>query len=92
MHDVDGNAGCGAVSSASHSIHSDGVVSARLQITDGSSGLRARYGELLRITVTSYVKIKPYNRFFIHTGCVSIYGLQLTWAAFFGCLRHCPST
>lgn len=53
MHDVDGNAGCGAVSSAGHSINSDGVVSARLQITDRSSGLRAGYSELLRITVTS---------------------------------------
>lgn len=53
VHDVDGNAGCRAVSSASHSVNSDGVVSARLQIINCSSGLGAGYSELLRVTVTS---------------------------------------
>lgn len=49
--DVDGSAGCGAISSTSHSIDSDGVVSARLQVVDGGSGLRAGNCELFWTTV-----------------------------------------
>lgn len=56
VHDVDWGAGGGAVSSASHSVHSDSVVSTRLQVIDCDSGLRARYCELLGITVTSWRK------------------------------------
>lgn len=54
VSDVDWGAGCGAVSSPSHSIHSDDVVSARRQVRDCGSGLRAGNRELLRITVTSW--------------------------------------
>lgn len=53
--DIDWSAGCGAVSSTSHSIDSDDVVSTRLQVSDCGSGLRARDCELLRITVTPWI-------------------------------------
>ncbi len=54
--DIDWSAGCGAVSSTSHSVDRDSVVSTRLQVSDCGSGLRARHCELLRITVTSWIK------------------------------------
>lgn len=52
--DVDGGAGCRAVSSPSHGVHSDHVVSSGLQVVDGGGGLRAGDGELFRITVASW--------------------------------------
>lgn len=51
---VDGGAGRRAVSSPSHGVHSDHVVSSRFQVADGGSGLRAGNGELFRITVASW--------------------------------------
>lgn len=57
VRDIDWSAGCGAVSSTSHSIDSDSVVGTRLQVRDCGSGLRARHCELLGITVTSWMKI-----------------------------------
>lgn len=54
VSDVDRGAGCGAVSSPSHSIHGDGVVSARLQVVDCGSGLSAGNRELLWISVASW--------------------------------------
>lgn len=51
--DIDWRAGRRAVSSTSHSIDGDDVVSTRLQVLDCGSGLRARHCELLRIAVTS---------------------------------------
>lgn len=56
MSDVDRNAGCRAISSASHSIDGNGVVGARIQVSDCGSGLRTRDCELLRITVTTWRK------------------------------------
>lgn len=53
MSNIDWDAGCGAVSSAGHSVHSDSVVSSRLQVRDCGGGLRARNRELLRITMTT---------------------------------------
>ena len=55
--DIDWSAGCGAVSSTSHSIDSYSVVGTRLEVRDCGSGLRARHCELLGITVTSCIKI-----------------------------------
>lgn len=52
--DVDGGAGCRAVSSPSHGVHSDHVVSSGLQVVDGGGGLRAGDGELFRITVATW--------------------------------------
>lgn len=51
--DIDRDAGCGAVSSASHGVHGDDVVGSWLQVVDGGGGLRAGHGELLGIAVTS---------------------------------------
>lgn len=51
--DIDGSAGCRTVSSTSHSIDGDSVVSSRLQVRDGGSGLRAGHCKLLGIAVTS---------------------------------------
>lgn len=53
--DIDWSARGGAVSSTSHSIDSDDVVSTRLQVSDRGSGLRARNCELLGITVTPWI-------------------------------------
>lgn len=51
--DVDGCAGGGAVSSACHSIYSDGIVSAWTQILNSGSGLRSWDSELFREAVTT---------------------------------------
>lgn len=55
--DIDRSAGCRAVSSPSYSVDGDSVVSTWLQVSDCCSGLWARHCELLRITVTSWIKI-----------------------------------
>lgn len=57
--DVDGDAGCGAVSSAGDGVHSDGVVSARLKAVDDGGGLGAGNGELLWIALTSCIDGHP---------------------------------
>lgn len=62
VRDVDGGAGCRAVSSPSHGVHSDHVVSSGLQVVDGGGGLGAGDGELFRITVASWGG-KPVTRF-----------------------------
>lgn len=56
VHDIDWSAGGGAVSSTSHSVDGDSVVSTRHQVIDCGGGLRAGHCELLRITVTSWIE------------------------------------
>lgn len=53
MSDIDGCAGGGAVSSACHSVHGDGVFGAWAQTLYSGSGLRARDSELFRRAVTT---------------------------------------
>lgn len=52
--DIDGSAGCWAVSSTSNSVDGDGVVRSGVQVIDRGSGLIARNCELLRVAVTSW--------------------------------------
>lgn len=52
--DVDRSAGGGTVSSAGHGVDRHGVVGAGVKVRDCSSGFRAGYRELLRVTVTSW--------------------------------------
>lgn len=60
--DIDGSAGCWAVSSTSDSVDSDGVVCSGLQVIDRGSRLIARNCELLRVTVTSWgSKLKSFK-------------------------------
>lgn len=55
---VNGNrlAACGAVSTASDSVHGDGVVYSRFKAADGSCGLAPRHSEVLDRAVSSCVK------------------------------------
>lgn len=54
VHDVDGRAGSGTVSSACYGVDGDDVISTGLQVIDGCSRLRSRNCELFWATVAPW--------------------------------------